>query len=181
MKTKKDEGLKLEFARLLFEGKTQIDAIKQVGIKGKHDSLVIKAMRWARSEIVRTEMERLKVEAGKKVIITRAEVEQILADHARGTLADFIDEDENGDFWFDISKARKEKKLHLLEQVELEEHYEGGQRKKEDRTLIKIKKFKLHSVQGAAKQLREMNGWDILDKKDSDSFSDWVKTFAKEK
>lgn len=172
------EGDKLQYARLVFEGYEQTEALRKIGETGSQQKLHVKGSRWRRSKIVEDEIQRLRDEAGKKAIITREECIKILADHARGSLGHFIKAGENGDFYFDLDEARSQNKMHLLEQVELEEFYVKGAQS----GLVKIKKFKLHSVQGAIDRLAKLEGWNAPEKVEAAvTFADFMKKIREKK
>lgn len=67
-----------------------------------------------------------------------------LADQARGSLDEFLDDDG----CFDITRAREAGKMHLLKEYAVEEVYEGGKRDDAPDFIRKVK-FKIHDPQAA--------------------------------
>lgn len=169
------------FAMLVWGGKRDIDAMLEIcgDQQGKRRSLSARAVVWRKQPAFADETARLQKEEADKAIISKDECVRILADHARGTLGHFLvvvpDPDGKGtDFYFDLEKAKTEGKLHLLEQVSLEEHFEKNEDGK-TAGLVRVKRLKLHSPQAAIKQLAEMQGWNEIDKHDSKTLADFVK------
>lgn len=73
-----------------------------------------------------------------------------LADHARGTLEDFLDSAGS----IDLGQAREAGKLHLIRELLIEEERRGG----EDGTVVRKVRVKLYDAQAALVQLGRHHG-----------------------
>jgi phage terminase small subunit len=76
-----------------------------------------------------------------------------LAEHARSSFEDFVDEEDR----IDLKRARDRGMMHLLKEYACEEVYEGGGRDR-DPDLIRKQKIKLHDAQAALVQLGRHHG-----------------------
>lgn len=158
----------LKFAHEKFKGLKNYDAAKAAGKNGKRDAVERWAERAIKNSVVQEELDLLNSRHQKKAIATKEEALALLTDHARGSIEDFLEIDEKGNTWFDLGKAKKEGRLHLLEEISFDDPVVIRNADGTSTVRTYVKKLKLHSPQGAVDRMAKMEGWNAPEKRQID-------------